>query len=93
MTYDEWKLETPEDEEARHNRFWRGRGRIGWRDMRDADRCWNCRREWEGDKTDELLCAYCGVDAQDAPPERDPDDARDERLDRLYDDRSMTNYD
>jgi hypothetical protein len=78
----------------RQKRLWRASSSSGgWRDMRDADRCWNCRREWEGDKTDELLCAYCGVDAQDAPPERDPDDARDERLDRLYDDRSMTNYD
>ena len=74
-SYDNWRTETPEDEEARHNR----RGRIGWRDMRDAERCWNCRREWEGDKTDELLCFHCGADAQDAPPELD---ARDERIDR-----------
>ena len=65
MTYDEWKLETPEDEEARINR-----GRSGWRDMRDAERCWNCRMDWKADETDELLCFHCGADAQDAPAER-----------------------
>ena len=73
--YDAWKTRSPDDEDDRL-------GRNGWRDYRDAERCWNCRREWEGDKTDELLCATCGADAQDAPPERDPDDARDERMDR-----------
>jgi hypothetical protein len=76
--YDAWKTETPEDEEDRHQ----GRGRHGWRDMRDADRCWHCRQEWKADPADEMLCWHCGADAQDAPPERDPDDARDERMDR-----------
>lgn len=77
MTYDDWKLETPEDEYDRKNR-----GRNGWRDYRDAERCWNCRNDWKADETDELLCFHCGADAQDRPPERDPDDARDERMDR-----------
>ena len=80
MTYDEWKLETPEDEHHRLNR-----GRHGWRDMRDAERCWNCRADWKADETDELLCWHCGADAQDQPAERDPDDARDERQDRMSD--------
>ena len=80
MTYDEWKLETPEDEHYRLNR-----GRNGWRDYRDAERCWNCRNDWKADETDELLCWHCGADAQDAPPERDPDDARDEANDREMD--------
>ena len=80
MTYDEWKLETPEDEEARKSRFWRNRS--GWRDYRDAERCWNCRNDWHPVEGDELMCADCGADAQDQPAERDPDDARDEAIDR-----------
>ena len=41
--------------------------------------------DWKADADDELLCAYCGADAQDRPAERDPDDARDERMDREMD--------
>lgn len=75
MTYDEWKLETPEDEARRR----------GWRDYRDAERCWNCKRDWKADNDDEMQCAYCGAYADDQPAERDPDDARDERQDRMSD--------
>jgi hypothetical protein len=80
MTYDDWKTETPEDEAYRLSRFWRNRS--GWRDYRDADRCWNCRQEWKPAPDDEMRCAYCDEYADDAPPERDPDDARDDRMDR-----------
>ena len=77
MTYDEWRLESPEDEYLRLNR-----GRNGWRAYRDAERCWNCRNDWKPTDDDEMLCWHCGADAEDEPAERDPDDARDERLDR-----------
>ena len=83
MTYDEWKLETPEDEEARHARI--SRNRSGWRDYRDADRCWNCKREWQPSKSDDMRCAYCDEHVCDEPYERDPDDARDEAMDREID--------
>jgi hypothetical protein len=75
MTYDEWKLETPEDESRRR----------GWRDYRDAERCWKCRNDWKPDADDELRCAYCEAYADDEPAEPDPDDARDERMDRELD--------
>ena len=76
MDYDSWKLETPEDEYARKHR-----GRNGWRGYRDREACWKCQRDWKADADDELLCSYCGADAQDQPTERDPDDARDEERD------------
>jgi len=71
MTYDEWKLETPEDEAQRR----------GWRDYRDVERCWKCGEEFievEDDDEYRFTCSKCGADVLDAPPERDPDDARDE---------------
>jgi hypothetical protein len=72
LTYDQWKLETPEDEYARKNR-----GRNGWRDYRDTERCWKCGFEFEGAEYDEECCAHCAAHLQDEPAERDPDDARD----------------
>jgi hypothetical protein len=80
VDYDSWKLETPEDEHLR-----KSRGRRGWRDYRDAERCWNCRNDWHPVEGDELCCADCGAYADDQPAERDPDDARDERMDREID--------
>jgi hypothetical protein len=56
--------------------------RNGWRDMRDAERCWNCRHEWRPSRDDDMRCAYCDAHVCDEPPEPDPDDARDARLDR-----------
>jgi hypothetical protein len=84
MTYDEWKLETPEDEALRLSRFWRNRS--GWRAYRDADRCWKCGHDWKPDADDDLRCSYCEAYADDEPAERDPDDARDDRIDREMDD-------
>ena len=79
MTYDEWKLETPEDEEARINHYWRNRS--GWRDYRDAERCWKCGADWDEPRADGS-CYECGAFREDEPVERDPDDARDDAQDR-----------
>lgn len=55
--------------------------RRGWRDYRDIERCWKCGEEFievEDDDEYRFTCSKCGADVLDAPPERDPDDARDE---------------
>jgi predicted ATP-dependent serine protease len=73
MTYDEWKLETPEDEHARN----------GWRSMRNRYECSNCGFVLEQEDDSEWECIHCGT--WNNLQERDPDDARDERMDREMD--------
>jgi hypothetical protein len=53
-----------------------------------AERCWNCGADFiavEDDDEYRFSCSQCGADVLDAPAERDPDDAHDERVDREMD--------
>jgi hypothetical protein len=63
MTYDNWKLETPEDEYARKN----GHPYL----------CPECSEAWEEDIYG--YCVNCDAKLRNI---RDPDDERDERMDR-----------
>jgi hypothetical protein len=67
MTYDDWKLETPEDEAAR-------KARRPYAD-RLREECPHCYARFDG-----VICDSCGYDIQD--DEHDPDDAREEARDR-----------
>lgn len=70
MTYDSWKLDNAEDEADR-----KMRGRKGWRDYRDAQRCWKCGSSWDEPREDGS-CYECGSFPEDEPLEPDPvDDA------------------
>ena len=69
MTYDEWKLETPEDEADRKRR----RPRIGG----SCPYCYAWGSNW-AEPTEDGNCYECGEPLN----ERDPDDARDDMQDR-----------
>jgi hypothetical protein len=95
MTYDEWKLETPEDERTR-----KGEPRVVYRINWDngAHACGTFPETYETEA--EAQCAAdvieadnraegvwdedgcCEVIAEELNSERDPDDARDEERDR-----------
>ena len=72
MTYDEWKLETPEDEADRKAHYW-GYPRL---------RCPQC------DKINGPTYAECGNCGEPLTPEDrwepDPDDGRDDMQDREW---------
>ena len=81
MTYDDWKLETPEDEAERKGIR---TPMFGWRGPPKV--CPNCGHDWQADDEREDLCATCGIDPTiDAHGERDPDDARDDWEDNRHD--------
>jgi hypothetical protein len=83
MTYDEWKLETPEDERARRTGIKQVSG--------ECDGCGKYRwlsQTWVGN-LETWACDECrGIepDAYDNGP--DPDDARDAWLERQAEDRA-----
>jgi uncharacterized OB-fold protein len=69
MTYDDWKLETPEDEYERKNR--------------SRDFIWRCRDCGTTHQLPEANCRNCNSeDLEEEPLEPDPDDARDEAWER-----------
>lgn len=87
MTYDDWKLDNADDEADRRRR--RDRGPNDG----ECDCCGEyraLRQAWvTGIET--WACAKCSGDDEDAydePPERDPDDAREEHEERRREERA-----
>ena len=69
MTYDSWKLETPEDERARHARYW-GAPRL------------RCRHCGTLNNPGEPACRNCDSPDLEDDSGPDPDDAGDAEMDR-----------
>jgi hypothetical protein len=101
MTYDEWRLETPEDEAYRKSGRGPRRGVYTVTVRRttveyttvevQASSEDDARSDAETEAQFVKLSAWTSDDAEyeatdvEGPPERDPDDARDERMDREMD--------
>jgi hypothetical protein len=93
MTYDEWKLETPEDEYARKHPEKFRRGVYTVIVTRTSTTTVEIEAGSEEDaRVDAVIAAKSVPEAQwesdydtddvEGPPERDPDDARDDAMDR-----------
>jgi hypothetical protein len=87
MNYDDWKLDNADDEADRRRR------RDGGPNYGECDACGEyraLRQAWVCG-TETWACAKCSGDeeyAYDEPPERNPDDERDEQLEREADARA-----
>ena len=96
MTYDDWKLETPEDEAYRKSGRGPRRGVYTVTVTRTSTTTVEVEAGSEEDARFDAVIAAKSIpearwesdydtDDVEGPPERDPDDARDERMDREMD--------